>query len=210
MYNLDQAEFMQGVEITPEMREIKEALQVLAKLDSSTDPEVILNMEEKTKSFQHEGIVSELQEKIRNVKSLMTGQPAHEIIMTDVDGNEVLLSSFKGKNIYLDCWATWCGPCIQESPAFVALSEKYKDKDIVFIQLSTDNSRKTWLSYLKQKESVVPQFNSVDNEGLRVNWQIKYIPRFILIDKEFNIVESFAPRPSDPEITEHLDALLAK
>ena len=121
VYNLDQAEFMQGVEITPEMREIKEALQVLAKLDSSTDPEVILNMEEKTKSFQHEGIVSELQEKIRNVKSLMTGQPAHEIIMTDVDGNEVLLSSFKGKNIYLDCWATWCGPCIQESPAFVAL-----------------------------------------------------------------------------------------
>lgn len=210
VYNLDQAEFMQGVEITPEMREIKDALQVLAKLDSSTDPEVILSMEEKTKSFQHEGIVSELQEKIRNVKSLMTGQPAHEIIMTDVDGNEVLLSSFKGKNIYLDCWATWCGPCIQESPAFAALSEKYKDKDIVFIQLSTDNSRKTWLSYLKQKESVVPQFNSVDNEGLRVNWQIKYIPRFILIDKEFNIVESFAPRPSDPEITEHLDALLAK
>ena len=210
VYNLDQAEFMQGVEITPEMREIKDALQVLAKLDSSTDPEVILSMEEKTKSFQHEGIVSELREKIRNVKSLMTGQPAHEIIMTDVDGNEVLLSSFKGKNIYLDCWATWCGPCIQESPAFAALSEKYKDKDIVFIQLSTDNSRKTWLSYLKQKESVVPQFNSVDNEGLRVNWQIKYIPRFILIDKEFNIVESFAPRPSDPEITEHLDALLAK
>ena len=208
VYNLDQAEFMQGVEITPEMREIKEALQVLAKLDSSTDPEVILNMEEKTKSFQHEGIVSELQ--VRNVKSLMTGQPAHEIIMTEVDGNEVLWSRFIGKNIYLDCWATWCGPCIQESPAFVALSEKYKDKDIVFIQLSTDNSRKTWLSYLKQKESVVPQFNSVDNEGLRVNWQIKYIPRFILIDKEFNIVESFAPRPSDPEITEHLDALLAK
>ena len=92
----------------------------------------------------------------------------------------------------------------------ICLDEKYKDKDIVFIQLSTDNSRKTWLSYLKQKESVVPQFNSVDNEGLRVNWQIKYIPRFILIDKEFNIVESFAPRPSDPEITEHLDALLAK
>ena len=210
VYNLDQAEFMQGVEITPEMREIKEALQVLAKLDSSTDPEVILSMEEKTKSFQHEGIVSELREKIRNVKSLMTGQPAHEIIMTDVDGNEVLLSSFKGKNIYLDCWATWCGPCIQESPAFAVLSEKYKDKDIVFIQLSTDNSRKTWLSYLKQKESVVTQFNSVDNEGLRVNWQVKYIPRFILIDKEFNIVESFAPRPSDPEITEHLDALLAK
>ena len=116
----------------------------------------------------------------------------------------------ENKLIFVDLYTTWCGPCIQESPAFAALSEKYKDKDIVFIQLSTDNSRKTWLSYLKQKESVVPQFNSVDNEGLRVNWQIKYIPRFILIDKEFNIVESFAPRPSDPEITEHLDALISK
>ena len=114
----------------------------------------------------------------------------------------------ENKLIFVDLYSTWCGPCIQESPAFAALSEKYKDKDIVFIQLSTDNSRKTWLSYLKQKESVVPQFNSVDNEGLRVNWQIKYIPRFILIDKEFNIVESFAPRPSDPEIVKSLDTLI--
>ena len=210
VYNLDQADFMREVEITPEMREIKEALQVLAKLDSSTDPVVILEMEKQIKAFQNQEIVTELQKKIRNVKSLMTGQPAHDIIMTDVEGNEVLLSSFKGKSIYLDCWATWCGPCIQESPAFVALKEKYEGKDIVFIQLSTDNSRKTWLNYLEQKQSTVLQYNSVDNEGLRVNWQVKYIPRFILIDKDFNIVQSFAPRPSDPEIKKCLDALVVE
>ncbi|MCQ4873312.1 TlpA family protein disulfide reductase [Butyricimonas paravirosa] len=210
VYNLDQPDFMQGVEITPEMREIKEALQVLSKLDSSTDPEVILTMEKQIKAFQNQEIVTELQEKVRNVKSLMTGQPAHDIIMTDIEGNEVLLSSYKGKNIYLDCWATWCGPCIQESPAFAALKEAYEGKDIVFIQLSTDNSRKMWLNYLEQKESTVLQYNSVDNEGLRVNWQVKYIPRFILIDRDFNIVQSFAPRPSDPEIRKCLDELVVE
>lgn len=54
--------------------------------------------------------------------------------MTDVDGNEKKLSDFRGKLIYIDLWATWCGPCIQESPAFTALSEKYPD--IEFLQIS--------------------------------------------------------------------------
>ena len=42
------------------------------------------------------------------------------------------LADFKGKVIYIDLWATWCGPCIQESPAFEALGKKYVGKDIVF------------------------------------------------------------------------------
>lgn len=44
------------------------------------------------------------------------------------------LADFKGKVIYIDLWATWCGPCIQESPAFEALGKKYVGKDIVFFR----------------------------------------------------------------------------
>lgn len=210
IYNLNNQPFFSNVEVTPRMREIAEAQNVLAQLDASTDPTVIAEMEKTIQLFQDTDIIAELKQKIEGVKSLMPTQPAHDIVMTDTTGKEVLLSSFRGKNIYLDCWATWCGPCIEESPAFAALEQKYRDKDIVFIQLSTDNSRKSWLSYLKHKQPTVIQYNSVDNEGLRNKWQVKYIPRFILIDKNFTIVNAFALRPSEPGIEACLDELLSR
>lgn len=206
--NIGNGAFMKGVEVTPEMKEMNEAIRMLARLDAAAEVQVVLEVEKKVEAFRNQRIADELRKKINGVKGLMTGHPAYDIIMTDTTGKEVRLSEFKGKAIYLDCWATWCGPCIQESPAFAALSKKYDGKDIVFIQISTDNSRKDWLNYLRQKQPAVLQYNSVDYEGLRVNWQIKYIPRFILIDKEFKIYKAFAPLPSDPAIEGTLNNLL--
>ena len=210
IYQLEQASFFQHVAITPEMREIQEALKVLSVLDASTDAEEVKKIEKTLDSYRNQEIAASLREKIEGVKSLMAGQPAHDIVMSDTTGVEVRLSSFKGRPIYLDCWATWCGPCIQESPAFAALSKKYEGKDLVFIQLSTDNSRKDWLNYLAQKKGTLTQYNSTDHVGLRERWQIKYIPRFILIDRDFNIFRAFAPRPSDPDITVCLEELLKR
>lgn len=206
--NITNGAFMKEVEVTPEMKEISEALGMLSRLDASAEPEVILEVEKKAVAFRNQEIAGELKKKIDGVKGLMTGQPAYDIVMTDTTGNEVRLSEFKGKPIYLDCWATWCGPCIQEAPAFAALSKEYEGKGIVFIQLSTDNSRSVWLNYLRQKPSIVPQYNSADYQGLRVNWQVKYIPRFILIDKEFRIYKAFAPLPTDSAIEKVLDEIL--
>lgn len=208
VWQLDQKAFFQNVVITAEMQEIREAMKILAGLDVSTEPEVVGKAEKALTTFRNQGIAKELNQKIASVKSLMTGQPAHDIVMKDTTGNEVRLSRFKGRPIYLDCWATWCGPCIQESPAFTALSEKYKNTDLVFIQLSTDNSQKAWLDFLTLKNHTLIQYNSTDHEGLVMNWQVKYIPRFILIDKDFRIFKAFAPRPSDPAITDCLNELL--
>lgn len=205
---LDQEVFFQNIVVTAEMQEIREAMKILSGLDASTEPEVVEKAEKAIATFRNRGIAEELNKKIASVKSLMTGQPAHDIVMKDTAGNEVRLSQFKGRPIFLDCWATWCGPCIQESPAFNTLSEKFKGEDIVFIQLSTDNSRKAWLDFLAQKNHSLPQYNSTDHEGLVVNWQVKFIPRFILIDKDFKIFRAFAPRPSDPAISVCLEELL--
>lgn len=207
LYHLDRETFFAGVEITPEMREIADAHQLLARLDASADTAVVREVETRLSTFANADVVHELDAKVQGVKSLLPGQPAHDIVMTDTAGNEVLLSSFKGKLIYLDCWATWCGPCIEESPAFNALSEQYAGEDIVFIQLSTDSSREAWLNYLSHKEVKLPQYNSVDHEGLRLKWQVKYIPRFILIDKDFKIIRAFAPRPSEEGIRDIMCAM---
>ena len=59
--------------------------------------------------------------------------------MKDLDGKDVSLSSFKGKVILLNLWATWCGPCKAEIPAFVELQEKYRDKGLVVIGYDLDD-----------------------------------------------------------------------
>lgn len=102
-------------------------------------------------------------------------------------------------------------PCIAESPKFLERSkkyEKYSDK-LQFIAISTDSDRKAWLKFLQNREHSYPEFNSMDTEALRRNWMIKFIPRFVLIDKDFKIVNAYAPRPSSgEEITTILDELV--
>ena len=87
---------------------------------------------------------TEIEGKIVQASKLLPGQPAIDFEMLDVEGNVKHLADFKGNVIYIDLWATWCGPCIQESPAFEALGKKYAGKDIVFLPVSTDTTTKPW------------------------------------------------------------------
>jgi thiol-disulfide isomerase/thioredoxin len=64
--------------------------------------------------------------------------PAPGWALKDVEGKLVNFSSFKGKVVVLDFWATWCGPCRSEIPGYVKLQEKYKDKGLVIIGVSLD------------------------------------------------------------------------
>jgi len=66
-------------------------------------------------------------------------KPANfDFTMKDLDGKDVSLSSYKGKVVLLNFWATWCGPCKAEIPGFVGLQEKYKD-DLVIVGFSVDD-----------------------------------------------------------------------
>jgi cytochrome c biogenesis protein CcmG/thiol:disulfide interchange protein DsbE len=67
-------------------------------------------------------------------------QPANmDFVLKDMDGNDVRLADYKGKVVILNFWATWCGPCKTEIPAFVKLQERYRDRGVVFLGLSVDD-----------------------------------------------------------------------
>lgn len=71
---------------------------------------------------------------------MANAKPANfDFTMKDVDGNQVSLSSYKGKVVLLNFWATWCGPCKAEIPGFVELQEKYRDK-LVIVGYSVDDT----------------------------------------------------------------------
>ena len=68
-------------------------------------------------------------------------KPANfDFTMKDVDGNDVSLSTYKGKVVLLNFWATWCGPCKAEIPGFVRLQEKYRDKGLVIVGYAVDDT----------------------------------------------------------------------
>jgi len=128
----------------------------------------------------------------------------------DIKGGTKSLDSFKGKFVYIDVWATWCGPCIREIPYLKKLEKEYHSKNIVFISISTDEARrnggsweaaeKKWRGFVKEKQMTGVQLWAGEDFSFQQAYQINAIPRFILIDPQGNIVEANAPRPSDPQL----------
>lgn len=84
----------------------------------------------------------------------------------DMNGGEVRLSDFKGKAILLNYWATWCGPCRVEIPAFVELFDKYKDQGFVILGVSTDDDPETLRGYAKELKMNYPVLVGRDSEPL--------------------------------------------
>ena len=79
-----------------------------------------------------------------------------DFTMKDVDGNQVSLSAYKGKVVLLNFWATWCGPCKAEIPGFVRLQEKYRDKGLVIVGYSVDDTAEKAKAYAAQYKMNYP------------------------------------------------------
>ncbi|MDR0505710.1 MAG: TlpA family protein disulfide reductase [Dysgonamonadaceae bacterium] len=203
----DFEKLFEGVETTALNSELYRAAKYADKLDSEPSPEnlneVISALPELSDAF----IKRELSIKIDKAQTLQPGQPAFDFAFADTLGQIKHLSDFKGKLVYIDFWATWCGPCIAESPHYESLAEQLADKDIVFLPISVDNTAEVWLKYLGKHEKKLTQYHTSDPD-FRTNWNIKFIPRFILIDREQKIINAYAPRPSEAETKELLKALL--
>jgi thiol-disulfide isomerase/thioredoxin len=135
----------------------------------------------------------------------------------DIKGGKKSLDSFKGKYVYIDVWATWCGPCIQQIPFLQTLEKEYRNKNIEFVSISTDESRRSggsweaaeqkWRNFVKEKNMSGVQLWAGEDFSFQQAYQITGIPRFILIDPEGKIVDANAPRPSDPQLTNLLTSL---
>jgi thiol-disulfide isomerase/thioredoxin len=131
--------------------------------------------------------------------NLRKGMPAPEWSGTDRNGKAVSARNFSGKVVYLDIWATWCGPCIQELPYLEQLNEEYQgNSDIKFISISIDQDPEAWKRFLQQRSPRGIQLYAENNwsSSLVSAFNIRGIPRFIIVGKDGKIIDATAPRPS--------------
>lgn len=140
------------------------------------------------------------------------GEPAIPFDGATPDGAKVSLKDFKGKVVLVDVWATWCGPCRAETPHLKKLEVEMAGKDVVFISYSIDDMKDLpkWKKMVADDKLDGVQLigDAAFKSPICTDYKITAIPRFMVFDKNGNIVSVAAPRPSSPDLKVLLEKYL--
>lgn len=198
----------ESVEFTNLLEEKKKAdIQNIEKGDY--DPEFKTALKKSYEQFYF--YAAQKYDKIAKANKLK-GKASPNFDYENYKGGKTKLSDLKGKYVYIDLWATWCGPCRVEIPYLQKIEEKYHGKNIEFVSISIDQAKdyQKWKKFVADKNlGGVQLFADKDWQSEFVtSFDVTGIPRFILIDPNGNIADSDASRPSSPELVTQLDSLL--
>jgi peroxiredoxin len=117
------------------------------------------------------------------------GSQAPEITLKNVDGSPVSLSSFKGKVVIIDFWASWCGPCRIANKTLKNLYAKYKDQGLEIYSISADRNQTAWKRAIKADG--MTWINVFDEEMITATkWRIGYLPFTFVVDKRGKIIDA--------------------
>jgi thiol-disulfide isomerase/thioredoxin len=204
--------FIQGKgDFDKQLKKIDDAFDISLSKIEKADPEFIAKQHEEKEQFIK--YVSGSYEDIKYLREeLVKGKKSPLFIgYENYNGSKVSLLDLRGKYIYIDVWATWCGPCKAEIPYLKEVEKQYHDKKIVFVSISVDYAKDhdKWKTMVKEKELSGIQLLADNNfaSSFVQEYRINGIPRFILIDQDGNIVSADAPRPSSDSLRKLLNSL---
>ena len=203
------ADFLKFIELKTEDKDLSDFLKahyLKALIESPSywqKHEKIFNtviLSQVLKSEKNNHYYSLIEKLSSNFYASQNGQTAYLFDAEDMFGNKFNLEKFSGKVLFIDVWATWCGPCINHRPKVLEFAEKFESRDdLEIILISVDSSKEKWLSYLEKENKNLGNNLFIEN-GMRTdfgnNYNIKSIPRYILIGKDGKIINSNINEPS--------------
>jgi peroxiredoxin len=147
-------------------------------------------------------------EQIKRLNGVSVGAEAPEIAFKNPKDSLITLSSYRGKYVLIDFWASWCGPCRRENPNVVKIYEKYKTKGFDILGVSLDQDKNSWVKAIEKDGLVWNQVSDLQywNSAAAAAYGVTGIPAQFLIDKEGKIVAKFVG--SSAELEQKLEELL--
>lgn len=200
-----------GLHLTGLQKYYMQALSVSREMNSG-HMDAAMGMYE---DFMEKSPVEEYKESLEaayeNIRALWAGNPAPMFAMTDLEGNEVTLSDYRGKVVYLKFWASWCGPCMREVPPAAELKERMAGRDdLVFMYVSIDTDPEAWRNAVERHGISGVHMRTPGRErGVPALYNVRWIPTFYIIGRDGNIYDHRPPKPSDGGLDEALLEALA-
>ena len=144
---------------------------------------------------------------------------AFDFSAIDKDGKTVKLSDYKGKKVYINVWASWCGPCIREMPELEKVYQKLKDKeDVVFLSITSpsddefknqspqDKDKATILAKAKELGVTYPVLFDV-NDRFLINYTVRSFPTHVFIGSDGTIANKVSGAVTESALEEEISKL---
>jgi thiol-disulfide isomerase/thioredoxin len=186
------------------------SLTFIDRIDKDKDyPTYKLLDEGLLKTYPKNAYVVDFHKRVFEMGKLMDGSPAPDFTLATPEGGKLSLSSFKGKVVLVDFWASWCGPCRKENPNVVRIYNQYHPQGFEILSVSLDKSKDKWVEAIKSDGLI---WNHVSDLGY---WQSAVVPLYsitgipftVLVDRNGNIV---AKGLRGPELESKVAELLSK
>jgi len=167
------------------------AASMLSQSNSAAETEVMMNGLQKR--FPRHAWVGKVVEQYRSemdkakkaestAAKIVPGAVAPDLSMPDQEGKLLSISSFRGKYVLVDFWASWCGPCRAENPNVVAAFEKYKSKNFTVLGVSLDKDKASWLDAIQEDKLSWSHMSDLKF------WQSAAVPVYGISGIPFNVL----------------------